>query len=106
MRLTIVKALKKVIDPELGINIVDLGLIYNIVIINQNYNVNVKIDLTLTTPGCPLSDFFKSEIESVLLDIDFIDDVIINFVWDPPWDLNMMDEATKLKMFNNMRNIF
>lgn len=104
MRLTIVKALKKVIDPELGVNIVDLGLIYNI-IITQNGNINVKIDMTLTTPGCPLSDFFKSEVESVLLDINFIDDVIVNFVWDPPWDLNMMDESTKLKMFNSMRNI-
>lgn len=101
MKITIqdvVKQLKKVIDPEIGMNIIDIGLIYDIKIIDYI----VKIKLSLTTPGCPLQEYFISEIESVLLDL-VIDDVEIEIVWDPPWDMSMMDENAKLEFFNSMR---
>lgn len=106
-RLKIVNELKKVIDPELGINIVDLGLVYNIIISKDcNHDgFNVIIEMTLTTPGCPLSDYFVSEIEAVLLYLDFLNDVKVSFVWDPGWDLTMIDENAKFKLFNNMRHV-
>lgn len=97
----IVNALQKVIDPEIGMDIVNLGLIYGIEITENDF---VTIKMTLTTPGCPLSDFFLSEIETVLTDLDFVNDVRIDFIWTPPWDLIMMDENAKQDMFKNMRN--
>lgn len=100
-RKKVIKSLRKVIDPELGMNIVDLGLIYNI---DVDDNGLVRIYMTLTTPGCPLSDYFLSEIETVLMDLDFVENVEIEFVWDPKWDLVMMDEEAKQKMFNQFRN--
>jgi metal-sulfur cluster biosynthetic enzyme len=99
-RLQIIEQLRKVIDPEIGMNIVDVGLIYNIEIDNESF---VRVKMSLTTPGCPLSDFFLSEIETVLTDLDFVDDVDIVFVWEPKWDLIMMNEQAKQDMFSGMR---
>ncbi len=96
----VLDALQKVIDPEIGMNIIDVGLIYGIEIDESNA---VYIKMTLTTPGCPLKDYFISEIETVLMDIDFVTDVQVEFVWSPPWDLSMMDEDAKLKLFQSMR---
>lgn len=100
MNSEIIQALKKVIDPELNMNIVDIGLIYDI----QNEDGDVTIGMTLTTPGCPLKEFFISEIETVLFDLQNINDVHVEFIWSPPWDLSMMDENAKHKVFNDMRN--
>lgn len=100
-RTQIVEALRKVIDPEIGMNIVDVGLIYGIDISEDNF---VRVKMTLTTPGCPLSDYFLSEIETVITDLDFVDDLKIDFEWEPKWDLIMMDENAKQDMFGKMRN--
>ena len=97
----IIGALRKVLDPEIGMNIVDVGLIYDVEIDNKSF---VRVKMTLTTPGCPLTDYFLSEIETVLTDLDFVDDVDIAFVWEPKWDLIMMDENAKQDMFQGMRN--
>lgn len=99
-RFQIIEQLRKVIDPEIGMNIVDVGLIYNIEIDNENF---VRLKMTLTTPGCPLSEFFLSEIETVLMDLDFVEDVDIVFIWEPRWDLIMMNEKAKQDLFNGMR---
>ncbi|BDQ04542.1 MAG: hypothetical protein KatS3mg084_0060 [Candidatus Dojkabacteria bacterium] len=96
----VLDALKKVVDPEIGMNIIDVGLIYGIEIDQSN---SVYIKMTLTTPGCPLKDYFISEIETVLMDVDFVTDVQVEFVWSPPWDLSMMDEDAKLNLFQFMR---
>lgn len=98
-KLNIINSLKKVIDPEIGMNIVDLGLIYGIEIVESSF---VIIKMTLTTPGCPLADFFISEIETVLTDLEFVDDVRVEFVWAPAWDISMMDENAKQNMFKSM----
>ncbi len=80
----ITEALKTIIDPELHINIVDLGLIYDIEI-NQESG-EIKITMTLTTPGCPLSYIFQDVIPEAVKKVDGVKEVKINLVWDPPWD--------------------
>lgn len=76
-------ALKQVIDPELGINVVDLGLIYNVDIGEDG---NIGVEMTLTTPGCPLHASFREAIEEALwLSLPDISGVSVELVWDPPW---------------------
>jgi metal-sulfur cluster biosynthetic enzyme len=76
----VTEAMKDVIDPELGINVVDLGLIYDISIDNSNVAV---LDMTLTSAACPLQDVIEDQTRSVLQDL--VSDVKINWVWMPPW---------------------
>lgn len=93
----IIEELKKVIDPEININIVDLGLIYD-VIINQEKGA-VEIVMTLTTPGCPLSMVFEEWIpEAVKKASTDIRDVKINLVWEPPWNPDKISDDTKEQM--------
>lgn len=82
--------LRDVIDPELHINIVDLGLIYD-VFIDHEQGI-VTITMTLTTPGCPLSYVFRDLIPQAVKKIDGVCDVVINLVWEPPWDPDKMSE--------------
>lgn len=100
-RKLVINQLRKVIDPEIGMNIVDVGLIYWIEITDEDF---VRVKMTLTTPGCPLSDYFLSEIETVIMDLDFVNDLKIDFIWEPKWELIMMDEEAKQAMFGSMRN--
>lgn len=85
--------LKTVIDPELHINIVDLGLIYGLDI-NQETGV-VTITMTLTTPGCPLSYIFQDIIPIAAKKVDGVSDVVINLVWEPPWDPDKISDDQK-----------
>ena len=90
--------LKKVIDPELGVNIVDLGLIYKI---KTNPNRKVHITMTLTTPGCPLASVFDGMVRDALSsiqDLDTKDDVTIDLTFDPPWVTDMMDPETRAQL--------
>ena len=76
----VLEALKDVIDPELGINIVDLGLVYGVVIGSDN---QVRLDMTLTSAACPLTDVIERQAQTILSAVT--DDVQINWVWMPPW---------------------
>ena len=76
----VTEAMKDVIDPELGINVVDLGLIYDVSIDNENI---ATLDMTLTSAACPLQDVIEDQTRSVLQDL--VKDVRINWVWMPPW---------------------
>ena len=76
----ITEAMKDVIDPELGINVVDLGLIYDVSVDDTNVAV---LDMTLTSAACPLQDVIEDQTRSVLQDL--VSDVKINWVWMPPW---------------------
>lgn len=76
----ITEAMKDVIDPELGINVVDLGLIYDVTVDESNVAV---LDMTLTSAACPLQDVIEDQTRSVLQDL--VSDVKINWVWMPPW---------------------
>lgn len=86
------KALYEVIDPELGINIVDLGLVYRIDTDDDN---NVKITMTLTTPGCPMHDSIVGGVNSRLQAINGIGEIEVNLVWDPAWNPAMMSDKAK-----------
>lgn len=86
----VLHALKDVIDPELHINIVDLGLIYGIAIDQEKGEVTIT--MTLTTPGCPLSFVFEELVSSALKKVDGVKEVVINLVWDPPWDPDKMSD--------------
>jgi metal-sulfur cluster biosynthetic enzyme len=85
---TILQTLRQVIDPELGCNIVDLGLIYSITITGSK----VSVLMTLTTPGCPMHESIRWRVRTALLDLAGVDDAEVEVVWDPPWNAAMMTE--------------
>jgi metal-sulfur cluster biosynthetic enzyme len=88
----ILQVLKSVIDPELGINIVDLGLIYGIDIYEDG---RVKISMTLTTPGCPMHNTIETGVKYALEQETGRNDHIVEFVWDPAWTPEMMSPEAK-----------
>ena len=85
--------LKTIIDPELNINIVDLGLIYDVQIDQKKGEVAIK--MTLTSPGCPLSMVFEQWIPDAVKKIEGVKTVRINLVWDPPWNPDKISDETK-----------
>lgn len=86
-------ALHEVIDPELGVNIVDLGLVYDVTVGDEG---KVAIRMTLTTPGCPLGGYLEDEINGCLRRFPSVRDVRVDLVWDPPWrPAAMTDEAKR-----------
>ena len=91
----IIKEIKKVYDPEIPVNIYELGLIYKIEIDKKN---NVKVDMTLTTPNCPVADSLPKLVKNNILKIDDVNDVDLKLVWDPPWTKEKMSEAAKLEL--------
>ena len=91
----IIKEIKKVYDPEIPVNIYELGLIYKIEIDKKN---NVKVDMTLTTPNCPVADSLPKQVKEYIMSIKDVSDVKLNLVWDPPWDKSKMSEAAKLEL--------
>ncbi len=88
----ILEALKSVYDPEIGIDIVNLGLVYDVDLDDEG---NVKIKMTLTTPGCPLGGAVQEAVKAVLSSIVQVKDVDVQIVWDPPWNPSMMSEEAK-----------
>ena len=90
----VINEIKKIYDPEIPVNIYELGLIYDINV-NQK-NVNVK--MTLTTPNCPVAESLPKEVKDSIMQIDEVDKVDLDLVWDPPWDKSMMSEAAKLEL--------
>jgi FeS assembly SUF system protein len=91
----IVEALKTVYDPEIPVNIYDLGLIYEIDVEEQG---EVKIDMTLTAPNCPVVDMLLMDVESAVQGVEGIEKVKVNLVFDPPWDKSMLSEEAKLDL--------
>ncbi|MCC6823896.1 MAG: metal-sulfur cluster assembly factor [Verrucomicrobia subdivision 3 bacterium] len=85
---TILQTLRQVIDPELGCNIVDLGLVYNVAILGTK----VSVVMTLTTPGCPMHESIRWGVNNALLNLEGVDDAEVEVVWDPPWHPSMMTE--------------
>jgi metal-sulfur cluster biosynthetic enzyme len=88
-------ALKKCMDPEIPVNVVDLGLIYDVKIKPQN-DVNIK--MTMTTRGCPLHDTLVSDVKRYVGKINGVRDIDVEIVWDPPWNLEKMDPVVREKM--------
>ena len=90
----IIEEIKKIYDPEIPVNIYELGLIYNVSV--QDKNVSVK--MTLTTPNCPVAESLPKEVKDSIMNVEGVDKVDLDLVWDPPWDKSMMSEAAKLEL--------
>jgi metal-sulfur cluster biosynthetic enzyme len=90
---SIAEALKNVMDPELPVSIVDLGLIYDIETVDNNINIK----MTLTTPGCSMGSAISRQIENTLYALG-AKNVIVEILWDPPWNPNMMSDEAKAKL--------
>lgn len=84
--------LRSVLDPELGVNIVDLGLVYDVAVDGDG---TVLIEMTLTTPGCPLGGFLEDQIRACLMPLPQVRDVLLELVWEPPWEPAAMSDAAK-----------
>ena len=91
----VIAEIKKIYDPEIPVNIYELGLIYDIDIDQNN---NVKIKMTLTTPNCPVAESLPNEVKNSIKEIKEVKNVDLDLVWDPPWNKSMMSEAAKLEL--------
>ena len=91
----IVSEIKKIYDPEIPVNIYELGLIYKIEIKEVK---KVNIDMTLTSPNCPVAESLPKMVKDNILKLEGVDDVDLNLVWDPPWTKDKMSEAAKLEL--------
>ena len=91
----VIEKIKQIYDPEIPVNIYELGLIYNIKIDENN---NVKIDMTLTSPNCPVAESLPKEVKDSIMNVEGVKDITLDLVWDPPWDKSMMSEAAKLEL--------
>ena len=91
----VVAEIKKVYDPEIPVNIYDLGLIYNIEIKNEN---EAYIEMTLTSPNCPVADSLPNMVKENISSIEEIKKVDLKLVWNPPWTKDMMSEQAKLEL--------
>lgn len=87
--------LRDVIDPELGVNIIDLGLVYEVALGAEG---EVTIEMTLTTPGCPLGGFLDDQIRACLAQLAQIRDLCIELVWEPAWDPAVMSDTAKAQL--------
>ena len=91
----IIKEIKKIYDPEIPVNIYELGLIYDVKVEKNN---NVKVKMTLTTPNCPVAESLPKEVKDSIMEIKDVKNVDLELVWEPPWDKSMMSEAAKLEL--------
>ena len=91
----IVKVLKTIYDPEIPVDIYELGLIYD-VLVNEDYDV--KILMTLTTPNCPVAETLPQEVEEKVKSLNKVNDVELELTFDPPWSQDLMSEEAKLEL--------
>lgn len=87
--------IREIYDPEIPVNIYELGLIYDI---DVNKYADVVITMTLTSPHCPVAETMPGEVEFKVREVEGIGDVQVALVWEPPWDMSMMSEAARLEM--------
>ena len=91
----VISEIKKIYDPEIPVNIYELGLIYKIDVIEEK---KVNIDMTLTAPNCPVAESLPKMVKDNILKIEGVSDVDLKLVWDPPWTKDKMSEAAKLEL--------
>ena len=90
----VIAEIKKIYDPEIPVNIYELGLIYDISINDKD----VKVKMTLTTPNCPVAESLPKEVKDSINEIKEVNKVDLDLVWEPPWDKSMKSEAAKLEL--------
>ena len=91
----IIEEFRKIYDPEIPVNIYELGLIYNVKVENNN---TAKIIMTLTSPNCPVAESLPKEVKDSVMQVEGIEKVDLDLVFEPPWDKSMMSEAAKLEL--------
>jgi FeS assembly SUF system protein len=91
----VIAALRTIYDPELPVNIYDLGLVYGLDI---NASGHVDIRMTLTAPGCPVAQSFPGQVEQTVAEVEGVTGAHVEIVWDPPWDQSRMTEAARLQL--------
>lgn len=91
----VIAALKTVFDPEIPVNIYDLGLIYDVVIDDKSL---VHINMSLTSPGCPVAQTFPGTVEQAVNQVEGVTDCTVELVWEPPWTQERMSEVAKLEL--------
>ena len=91
----VIEKIKKIYDPEIPVNIYELGLIYKIDVDEKN---KVNVDMTLTSPNCPVAESLPNEVKENIKKVEGVSDVNLNLVWEPPWDKDKMSEAAKLEL--------
>ena len=91
----VIDEIKKIFDPEIPVNIYELGLIYKVEVDETN---KVSIDMTLTSPNCPVAESLPKEVKDNIMKVEGVSDVNLNLVWEPPWDKDKMSEAAKLEL--------
>ena len=97
----IIEEIKKIYDPEIPVNIYELGLIYKLEIDKKN---NVSLDMTLTSPNCPVAESLPNQVKENIMKVEGVSDVTLNLVWEPPWTKDKMSEAAKLEL--NLNQIY
>ncbi len=95
LRESVIAAISSVYDPEIPVNIYELGLIYRIDI---DENGDVAIEMTVTAPACPVADILPLEVQERVRAVPGVRDVKVDLVWDPPWSPDMMSEAARLEL--------
>ena len=90
----IIEEIRKIYDPEIPVNIYELGLIYDIKVDGGK----AEIKMTLTTPNCPVAESLPKEVKEGAMQVEGIDDVDLQLVWDPPWTKDMMSDSAKLEL--------
>ena len=91
----VIEEVKKIYDPEIPVNIYELGLIYKIEVDDKN---KINIDMTLTSPNCPVAESLPKEVKENIMKVEGVSNVNLNLVWEPPWDKDKMSEAAKLEL--------
>ena len=91
----VIEQIKKIYDTEIPVNIYELGLIYKIEVDGKN---KVNVDMTLTSPNCPVAESLPKEVKDNIMKVEGVSDVNLNLVWEPPWDKDKMSEAAKLEL--------
>jgi len=92
----IIFVLRTIYDPEIPVNIYDLGLIYGIKVNPENGHVHIR--MTLTAPGCPVAQTFPEMVAETIREVPGVEDVQLELVWEPPWSKKMMSEAARLEL--------
>ena len=95
MKNKVIEEIKKIFDPEIPVNIYELGLIYKIEVDETN---KVNIDMTLTSPNCPAAESLPNQVKEDIMELEEVSDVNLKIVWEPPWDKDKMSEAAKLEL--------
>ena len=91
----VIEEIKKIFDPEIAVNIYELGLIYKIEIDEKN---KVFVEMTLTSPNCPVAESLPNEVKENIKKVEGVSEVDLKLVWEPPWDKDKMSEAAKLEL--------